>query len=85
MDHFCYLCFVSDMLYCLFIAAFWSPDEKGLRPFFSMVMFYCVLVTIPCGVLSKVWYLIVSLPDICLLSNFNYETNKTHNEDIHRN
>ena len=31
------------------------------------VMFRCVFVTFPCGVLGQVWYLIVSIPDLCLL------------------
>ena len=31
---------------------------------------YCVFVTFLCGVLGQVWYLIVSLPDLCLLSYF---------------
>ena len=30
------------------------------------VMFSCVLVTFPCGVLCQVWYLIVLIPDLCL-------------------
>ena len=34
------------------------------------VMFYCVFGTFPCGVLGQVWYLIVSIPDLCLLSYF---------------
>ena len=34
------------------------------------VMFYCVFITFPCGVLGHVWGLIVSIPDICLLSYF---------------
>ena len=29
---------------------------------------YCIFVTFPCGTLSQVWYLIVSFPDLCLLS-----------------
>ena len=37
----------------------------------SYVMFYCVFVTFPCGVLGQVWCLIVSIPDLCLLSYFN--------------
>ena len=32
------------------------------------VMFYCVIITFPCGVLGQVWCLIVSIPDLCLLS-----------------
>ena len=34
------------------------------------VMFYCVFITLPNGVLGLVWYLIVSIPDLCLLPNF---------------
>ena len=30
------------------------------------VMFPCVFVTFPYGVLGQVWYLIVSIPDLCL-------------------
>ena len=28
-------------------------------------------VTFPCGILGQVWYLIVSIPDICRLSYFD--------------
>ena len=31
---------------------------------------YCIFVTLPCGVLGQVWYLIVSIPDLCLLTYF---------------
>ena len=30
------------------------------------VMFPCVFVTFPYGVLGQVWYLIVSIPDLCI-------------------
>ena len=63
MDCFCYLCFVSVMLSCLFIAALWPPAGKGL----TTVMFSCVFVTFPYGVLGQVWYLIVLIPNLCLL------------------
>ena len=33
-------------------------------------MFSCVFVTFPYGVLGQVWYLIVSIPDRCLLPYF---------------
>ena len=37
-------------------------------PFWLLcVMRSCVFVTFPYGVLGRVWYLIVSIPDICLL------------------
>ena len=32
------------------------------------VMFSYVFVTFPCGTLGQVWYLIVSIPDLCLLT-----------------
>ena len=31
---------------------------------------YCIFVTFLCGILDQVWYLIVSFPDLCLLSYF---------------
>ena len=31
---------------------------------------YCIFVTLPCGILCQVWYLIVSFPDLCCLSYF---------------
>ena len=41
------------------------------------VMFSCVFVNFPCGVLGQVWYLIVLIPDLCLLPYF-YEQLKFH-------
>ena len=34
-------------------------------------MFNCVFATFPCGTLGQVWYLIVSIPDLCQLSYFD--------------
>ena len=70
MDHLCYSCFVLVMLLRLFIAALWSPAGKGLTSCLLFVMFNCVFVTFPCGILDQVWYLIVSIPDLCRLSYF---------------
>ena len=58
------------MLSRLFIAALWSPDAKGLTSWLFFVMFDCVFVTFSCGILIQVWYLIVSIPDLCRLSFF---------------
>ena len=55
---------------CLFIAGLWSPAGKGLISWLSFVMLSCVCVTFPCGILGQVWYLIVSIPDLCHLSYF---------------
>ena len=37
------------------------------------VMFSCVFITFPCGVLGQVWSLIVSIPDVSLLPYFHIE------------
>ena len=67
MDHFCYLCFVFSV-HCSLVVTCWErTDLLALL----CVMFSCDLVTFPCGVLGQVWYLIESLPDLCLLPNFN--------------
>ena len=58
------------MLLHLFTAALWSPAGKGLTSWLSFVMFNCVLVTFPWGILGQVRYLIVSIPDLCQLSYF---------------
>ena len=67
MDHLSYLCLAFVMLSHLFVAALWSPAGKGLTSWLLFLMFNCVLVTFPCGILGQVWYLIVSIPDLCLL------------------
>ena len=66
----CYLCFALVMLLRLFIAALWSPAGKGLTSWQLFVMFNFTFVTFPCGILSQVWYLIVSIPDRCPISYF---------------
>ena len=59
------------MLSCLFIAALWSPAGKGLTSWLSYIydLILC-FVTFPCDVLDQVWYVIVSIPNLCLLSYF---------------
>ena len=62
------LSLVFVMLPRLFIAALWSPAGKGLTSWLLFVMSNCDFVTFPCGILGQVWYLIVLIPDLCLLS-----------------
>ena len=64
MDHFCYLCFVFLYgflsVYCSLVVICWErTDLLGLL----YVMFYCVFVTFPYGVLGQVWCVIVLIPD----------------------
>ena len=68
-----FLCLVFLMLSCQFIAALWSPAWIGLTSWLLLVMFIVLFFfTFPCGILGKVWYLIVPFPDFCRLSYFYY-------------
>ena len=64
------------MLSRLFIAAVWSPAGKGLISWLLFVMFNCVFITFPCGILGQVRYLIVSFPNICCLSYLDIFTDQ---------
>ena len=55
--------------FCLFIVALWSP--AGLLALLCVMGYFGIFVNFPFGVLGQVWYLIVSIPDICLLTYFN--------------
>ena len=70
MDHLCYFCLVFVMLLRLFMAALWSAAGKGLTCLVSFVIFNCVFATFPCGILGQVWYLIVSIPELCQQHEF---------------
>ena len=63
MDLLCFsvLC-VLCICMCLFICALWSPAGKGLTSWLPFVVSSCEFVT-----LGQVWYLIVSIPDLCTL------------------
>ena len=59
--------FVFIMLACLLLAALKSTAGKGLTSWLSCVMFSCVFVTFPYGFMGQMWYLIVSISDLCIL------------------
>ena len=44
MDHLCYLCLVFVMFSRLFIAALWSPEDKGLTPCLLLVLLIVILL-----------------------------------------
>ena len=74
----CYSSFIVFMLYVTVNYFSRVGTLPGLNQYIvisrgysvSFVMFYCVFVTFPCGILSQVWHLIVSIPDLCHLSYF---------------
>ena len=55
---------------CSLVVTCWQRANL-LSPLY--VMFICVFVTFPCGVMGQVWYLIVSIPDLCLLPYIGME------------
>ena len=55
------------------IVALWSPAWKGLTTWLSFVMLNCIFVTFPCCIQGQVWYLILSIPDLCHLSYFLHD------------
>ena len=70
MNHLCHSCLVFVMISRLFIAVLGPPTGKGLTSLLLFVMFNCVFVSFPSGILGQVWYLIVLIPDLCRLSYF---------------
>ena len=68
------LCFCSVLcLLCvyarLFICALWSPAGKGLPSWLSFVI--VAILDGAIDILGQVWYLIVSIPDLCTLTYFD--------------
>ena len=83
---FCMLCLCA----LLFICALWSPAGKGLTSWLSLVVSNGKFITFPlvswvrCG---QVWYLIVSIPDLCTLTYFVrnvYLSNELFSLSFHR-
>ena len=69
------LCFSVLCLLCLcarlFIRAMWSPAGKGLISWLSFVVSNCEFHFL-IGILCQVWYLVVSIPDLCTLTYFKH-------------
>ena len=76
------LCFSVLCLICiyarLFVCASWSPAGKGLTSGIWFVVSHCECVTFLSGILGQVWYLIVSIPDLCTLTYFIFSVD--HND-----
>ena len=63
------VCHAFLSVHCILVVTCW--ERADLLALLDM-MFSCVFVTFPCDVLGKVWYLIVSIPDLCLLTYFKF-------------
>ena len=69
------LCFSVLCLLCLctrlFICALWSPAGKGLTSRLSFVVSNCEFgTTFPLVSIGHIWYLILSIPDLCTFTYF---------------
>ena len=62
------LCHTAMSVSCSLVVTFWGRADLLALLY---VMFPCVFVTFPYGVLGQVWYLIVSITDLCLLPYFH--------------
>ena len=71
MDHFLrsMFCVCHDILsvHCSLVVTCW--DRTGHLALLY-VMFYNIFFTFLCGVLGQTWYLLVSIPGICILTYF---------------
>ena len=68
-------CLVFAMSLCAsVICALWSPAGIGLTTWHLFVVSNCEC-HFPIGILGEVWYLIVSIPDLCTLTYFNNAQN----------
>ena len=60
---FFFLVFVMPLCASMFFCAFRSPAGKWLTSWLSFVVSNCEFV-----ILGQMWYLIVSIPDLCILT-----------------
>ena len=76
MNHLCFF-FVSCVshafrsIHCCLVVTCWEmADLLAL-----VVDVYCIFVTLPCGILGQVWYLIVLFPDLSRFLTFTISGN----------
>ena len=71
MDRLCFCSVLCLICLCvrLFICALWSPAGKGLTSWLLFVVSNCEC-HFPIGILGQVWYLTVSIPELCTLNYF---------------
>ena len=62
----------------LFLCALWLPAGKGLTAWLSLVVSNCEFVTFQLVSWCEVWYLIVSIPDLCTLTYFSSRNFQMH-------
>ena len=72
MAHFCFF-FLSCVCHAFMHVCLYVPCGHLLgkgRPLGSSLWCLIVSLSLPIGILGQVWYLIVSIPDLCTLTYF---------------
>ena len=77
-----HVCRAFLSVHCSLVVTCW---ERADLLALLYVMFYFVFVTFPYGILGKVWYLIVLIPDLCLLTYFDQNFMKLDHIVEHHN
>ena len=72
VDLFCYLYLSLPYAMSVSCSLVVTCSERAVLLALLYVMFSCVFVTLRFGELGQVWYLIVSISDLCLLSYLGY-------------
>ena len=78
------LCHTVMSVSCSGVVICW--ERAYLLALLHVMFSCCCFVTFLCGVMGQLWYLIVSIPDICLLSYFAEltELNTFMNHNVNR-
>ena len=73
MDHLCFVCLVFVMPLCTSVYLYLVVTYWERACLFALVCVVSLKVCrFPIGILCQVWYLIVSIPNLCTLTNFYY-------------
>ena len=73
--------FLSCVCYAFVHVCFFVPCGHLLgksKPLGSSLWCHIVSLSFPIGILGQVWYLIVSIPDLCTLTYFFLSCQATH-------
>ena len=62
------VCHAILSVHCNLVVTCW--ERAGLLTLLYVMFLFC-FSTFPCGVLGHVWYVIVSIPELCLLTYFD--------------
>ena len=68
------ICLCHAVMPVLVLAVLWSPVGKGLAFLAFLYLMFSCFCYFPFGVLGQLWYLIVSISDLCSLPYLEQKT-----------